>query len=61
MSFLLYFHQTNKVHDASEEEEMGEEVKVKEELSHVDSNEEKLIEDGPVADAHNKQKNEKAK
>ena len=46
--------------DASEEEEMGEEVKVKEELFHDDSDEEKLIDDGvPVVDAHNKQKKAK--
>ena len=61
MTFLLYFCQTNEVHDASEEEEMGEEVKVKEELFHDNSDEEKLIEDGLVVDVHNKQKNEKAK
>ena len=60
-SFLLYFCQTNKVRDASEEEEIAEEVQVKEELFHDDSDEEKLIEDGPVVNAHNKKNNEKSK
>ena len=60
-----FFCQTNlpktgHVHDASEEE-TGEEVKIKEELFHDDSDEEKFIEDGPVIDGHKKQKKEKAK
>ena len=58
-SFL--FCQTKQVCVASEEEEKGEEVKIKEELFHDESDEEKLVEDEPVFDTHNHQKNEKAK
>ena len=58
---LFCFCQTKQVCAASEEEEKTEEVKIKEELFHDESDEEKLVEDEPVFDTHNHQKNEKAK
>ena len=59
--FMFYSYQTKQVRGTSEAEETGDEVIVKEELFNDDSDEEKLVEDGPVFDADRHPKKEKAK